>query len=168
MLQVCGRQEAIPALSKLLTDEELCEAATQALLSIGEEAVEPIRSALLSAPDRCRRTLAQAAGVLRDRQSTDTLRELLDDEDVDVRLIAGWGLANMADPGSIELLMKAAEVPYSYERIKATDHLLTLAENLTADGQEDEARHIYRHLERTRLDPLEKHIREMPTAAMGE
>ena len=34
-LQLCGRKEEIPALAKFLSDDKLCEPATQAMLAIG-------------------------------------------------------------------------------------------------------------------------------------
>ena len=55
-------------------------------------------------------------------------------EDREVRLAAVWGLANLADADSIGLLLKAADTEANYERIKATQACLLLAEKLTAAG----------------------------------
>ena len=165
-LQVAGGPEAVAALGKALTDEALCEPAAQALVAIGDGAAEPLRAALAKAQGKCRLTILQSLGALRDAASVSAFKEALADGDLDVRLAAAWALANVADPGSVDLLLEAAEAE-GWERIQATDACLTLAENLVAAGKKAEAAKIYTHLQNTRTDPSERHVREAAEKALG-
>lgn len=167
-LQVAGSKEATPALGKLLLDDDLCEYAAQALLAIKEGAVEQFRAALPKAAGKQTLPIIQALGVLRDTSSADTLKNLVTDKDRDIRLVAGWALANIGDAGSVDLLLKAADNDKEgFERIKATHACLLLAENLLAAGKKKEAARIYTHLRDTRTDPSERHIKEAATKGLA-
>ncbi len=165
-LQAAGGPEAVAALGKALSDEELCEPAAQALVAIGDGAAEPLRAALANAQGKCRLTILQSLGVLRDAASVNAFKEALADEDLDFRLAAAWALANIADPGSADLLLQAAEAD-GWERIQATDACLSLAENLAAAGKRAEAAKIYTQLQNTRTDPSERHVREAAERALA-
>ena len=158
-LQVAGGREVVPALGKLLHDEELCEPAAQALVAIGSGAATQLRNALPEAGGKCRLTIIQNLGVVRDRKSVGTLNRALGDEDRETRLAAAWALANIGDPRSVEALLKAAETQ-GWERIQATKACLLLAEKLLAADKKKEAVRIYAHLRKTRSDPDERYVRE--------
>jgi hypothetical protein len=185
-LQVAGGEEVAGALGKFLLDEELCEYAAQALLAPaasrlqskpagGDGAAEQLaalaagqlRDALPNAKGKCRLTVIQNLGVVRDRKSVDALKQVLGDEDRDIRLAAAWGLANIGDPGSVDVVLRAANVQYPYERIKATQACLLLAENLLAAGKKKDAMKIYAHLRDTRTDPAEQYLRELAEGALA-
>jgi HEAT repeat protein len=166
-LQVCGGREAVETLGKVLTDEELCEAAAQALVAIGRGAAEQLRNALPKVRGKCRLTVVQNLGVVRDERSVGSLREALGDEDREVRIVAGWGLANIGDGASADLLLKAADKSKGWERIQMTKSCLLLAERLLAAQDRNEAANIYRHLRRTRNDPSERYIKEAAEKALA-
>jgi hypothetical protein len=64
-LQLCGRDEEVPALARLLTDDRLCEPATQALLAIRSDAARSaLRKALTAAEGSRKITIGQAVDVL--------------------------------------------------------------------------------------------------------
>ena len=64
-LQLCGGEKEIPALAKFLTDENLCEPATQALLAIrGQAALAALREALPNVQGKQRATITQAVEIL--------------------------------------------------------------------------------------------------------
>jgi len=159
-LQVAGGPEAVPALGKLLLDDELCEPAAMALAAIGDGAAEQFRAALATARGKCRMTVIQNLGVLRDAQSVEALRQALADADREIRILAAWGLANIGDAGSVDLLLKSADTQ-GWERIQNTKSCLLLAERLAAAGKTAEARKIYQHLNATRTQPHERYIREV-------
>lgn len=159
-LQVAGGPEVVVALAPLLSDPELCEPAAQALVAIGTASAETLRRALPQAADCCRLTIAQALGVLRDTSSASALVGLLTSPDADTRLTALWGLARIADPSQADLIIKAADMATGYERIKATQACLLLAENLAAAGRRAEATRIYRHLLDTRTGDAEQYVRQ--------
>jgi len=163
-LQWAGRSEAVAALGKLLTDEELVEPASMALAAIGQDAAEQFRAALAKAQGKCRLNVIQGLGAVGDTRSVDALKKALGDPDREVRLAAGWGLARMADAGSVDLLIKAADVEPGWERIQATKHCLVLAENLLAAGKK---RKIYTHLRDTRTDPAETYLRLAAAKALA-
>jgi len=185
-LQVAGGEEVAGALGKFLLDEELCEYAAQALVAPaasrlrskpagGDGAAEQLaalaagqlRDALPNAKGKCRLTVIQNLGVVRDRKSVDALKQALGDEDRNIRLAAAWGLANIGDPGSVDIVLRAADVQDPYERIKAAQACLLLAENLLAAGKKKDAMKIYAHLRDTRTDPVEQYLRELAEGALA-
>jgi HEAT repeat protein len=166
-LQVTGDKGVAKALGKMLADEELCEYAAQALVAIGDGAARQLRSALDKAKGKCRVTIAQNLGVVRDVSSVRALRKCLSDPDCDVRLAAAWALARIGDAGSVALLLKAADVEPGWERIKATQACLVLAENLIAAKKKKDAAKVYAHLRDTRTDAKEKYVREAAEKALA-
>jgi hypothetical protein len=159
-LQVAGGKEVTSSLGKLLLDEELCEYAAQALLAIGNGAVEQFRQALPQASSKNRLTIVQSLGVLRDAASVSALKEAAADADSDIRQAAVWALANIGDASATDVVIKAAD-SQGYERIQATKACLLLAEKLLAAGRKPEPIQIYRHLRDTRTDASERYVREI-------
>jgi HEAT repeat protein len=165
-LQWAGGEEAVPALGKLLLDEELVEPATMALLAIRQGAAEQFRAALPNTKDKCRLNVIQALGDVKDVESIDSLKSALRDPDREVRLAAGWGLSRMGDAGSVDLLISESDARSGWERIQATKHCLVLAEQLAAADKKDLAGRIYIHLRDTRTDAEEQYVREAAERAL--
>jgi len=159
-LQWCGRPDEVPALARLLVDERLCEPATQALLAIGGAGARAaFRDALPKVKPKLRATMIKALGRLRDQKSADAIRRVVHDSDRDVRLVAMYALGNMGDPGSIDLLPKAAKAPPSYERDQATDAALLLGRRLAAVGNPKDAERIFGELLNAHQRPEDVHHR---------
>jgi HEAT repeat protein len=165
-LQWAGRREACPALGRLLCDEELSAPASMALVAIRDGAAEQFRAALAAAKGTCKLNVVQGLGAVGDRESASALLALLSDDDREIRLAAGWTLARMGDPGSVDALTKAAGVPDGWERIQATKHCLVLAEKLTAADKKSEAARIYAYLRDSRSEKHEKYIRDLAEKAL--
>lgn len=165
-LQVAGGKEVVATLGKLLLDEELCEPAAQALVAIGDGAAEQLRKALPKAKGKCRLTIVQNLGVVRDAQSVSELKKAASDEDPEIRIAATWALANIGDPESVDLLLKAANTE-GWERIQATKACLLLAEKLMTTGRKNEAIKIYTHLRDTRTDPAENYVCEVAKSRLA-
>jgi HEAT repeat protein len=157
-LQVAGGNDAVPALGKMLEDEELYEPAAQALVAIGDGAAEQMRNTLPKVNGKMKLTIIQNLGVLQDAESVDALKKALSDNDREIRLAAGWALANIGDAGSVDLLLKAADTEGTYERATATKACLLLAERLLEAGKKEPALKIYTHLRDTRSEPDEAYI----------
>jgi hypothetical protein len=157
-LQVAGGREAVESLGKLLSDEDLCEPAAQALVAIGDGAAEQLREALPKAKGKCRLTILQNLGVVGDSESVSALKSAISDEDREVRIVASWALANIGDAGSADVLQKAADKTEGWERTEATKACLLLAEKLIAAGKKNEAVVIYKHLRDTRTDAAERYV----------
>jgi len=165
VLQVAGGREVVGALGALLLDEELCEPAAQALVAIGDGAAKQLRDALPRAGGKCRLTIVQNLGVVRDVESVDALKKAITDEDSDVRIAAAWALANIGDPGSATVLLRPTDAQ-GWERIQMTKACLLLAENLRAAGKNSEAVKIYTHLRDTRTEPAESYVRDAAKKAL--
>lgn len=157
-LQVAGGKEVAAALGKMLQDDELYEPAAQALVAIGDGAAEQLRNALPKVKGKMKLTIIQNLGVVKDAESVSALRNALGDDDREVRLAAGWSLANIGDAGSADLLLKASDAEGTYERVKAAKACLLLAERLLEKGKKDTAVKIYKHLQSTRSGSDEAYI----------
>jgi len=158
-LQVAGSKEAAPALGKMLEDEELYEPASQAIVAIGDGAAEQLRNALPGAKGKAKLTIIQNLGVVRDAESVGALKNAVGDDDREIRLAAGWALANTGDAGSVDLLLKAANAEGTYERVTATKACLLLAERLLEAGKKEPAVKIYTNLRDTHSGPDKAYIR---------
>ena len=166
-LQVAGGKEAAPQIGKLLCDEELCEYAASALVAIGDGAGEQLRVALSEATGKCRLTIVQNLGVVRDAKAVASLKQIVSDTDRNTRLAALWALANIGDAGSVDILMKAADTKDAYERIKATQACLLLAERLLAANFKAEAVRIYTYLRDSRTEASERYVRDAVARALA-
>ncbi len=160
-LQSIGSDDAIKVLASYLSDDKLCDDVARALTAIGTNAAaSEFRKAFPKSTGKCRVTIAQNLGVLRDAKSAELLRGALRETDPDVRSTAGWALARIGDAQSADALIKAADSAQGNARAKATGIVLLLAENLATQGKKPEAARIYNHLLNTRTDPAEKYIRD--------
>jgi HEAT repeat protein len=166
-LQWAGRGEAVPALARLLTDEELADPAAMALVAIKDGSSEALRAALPQAQGHCRLVIVHSLAALGDPASADALKAALKDPDREVRLAAGAGLAKIGDAVAADLLLQAAGAAPGWERIQATKHCLVLAEKLLAAGKKQEAMKIYSSLRDSRSDPSEKYVRDLAEKALA-
>ena len=158
-LQLAGRDDAVPALGKLLGDAALCEPATQALLRIGTpKAKEALAAALPAATGPCRLTLIRAAGQTRARTAAKPLLADARSKDRTVRLAALHAIANIGDPSAADALAKAAEAESAYERARATAFYVLFARRLAEGGHAQDCARICRGLIRTRTEPRERNV----------
>jgi HEAT repeat protein len=155
-----GRGEATAALGKLLADEELCAPAAMALAAIRTGAAAEFRAAWPKARGDARRHIMDGLAGVAEPASAAILDEALLDDDREVRIAAAAGLASLGAADSADALLKSADASKGWERIQATRHCLVLAEKLAAAGDKRAARRIYEHLETTRGDASERHIRD--------
>jgi HEAT repeat protein len=158
-LQLVGGPEVAAILGGQLLDPTYGEDAALALVAVRTGAAEQFRAALGKATGKQRVTIVQALGRLRDAAAAEVLRPLMTDENRDVRLAAGWALAQIGDAASAESLLKAADAT-GYERVQATNSCLQLAENLVAAGKKADATRIYTRLFDTRTDASDSHVRD--------
>jgi HEAT repeat protein len=159
-LQLCGGPEQAPALGKLLRDEPFTDDAAMALLAIRAGAAAQFRAALADLVGPQRVAVIVALGTLRDAESLDALREAARrDPDPVARLEAAWALANLGDGASADTLLAVADDATGFDRTRATDACLLLAENLLAAGRKGQAAPIYQRLRDTRTDAADAHVR---------
>ena len=111
-------------------------------------------------------TIVQNLGVLKDALSAGELRKALKGSDREIRLAAGWALANIGDAGSAEQMCRAADTSKDWERIQHTKACLLLAERLAAAGKKNDAKKVYQHLRDSRKDSSESYVREAAANAL--
>lgn len=167
-LQVAGGREVVNALGKMLLDEDLCEPAAMALVTIRHGAAEQLRRALPHARGRKRLIFMQNLGSVRDSRSVSALREAIDDDQRDVRIAATWALGNIGDSASVRLLLNKVDRTEGWERIQAIKACLLLAERLLASGSKDAAAKIYVHLRDSCTNPSEQYVRDAAESALTE
>lgn len=162
-LQVAGTKAAAPAIGKHLLDDDLCEPAAMALVAIGDGAAEPLRDALPAAKGKNRATIAQALGVLRvppERKTVTAIQQCTADPLREVRTSAAWALANIGDPNSVDLLLKAAKAEDGWERILGAKACLLLGERLLEGGMKGVAFRLYMELRDAKRGTDEAYLAE--------
>lgn len=153
-LQLLGSRESVRALGQLLIDDDLCEPAATALVTIGADAADQFNAYLPRTKAACRLIIVQSIAALGTETALRTLRQLLQDPDAAVQSTAAWGLARLADAASVDTVLKVAAPPTC----------LLLAENLIAKNRKRDAIRIYQHLRDTRT---EKHLQQLATKALA-
>lgn len=160
-LQWAGRDEACPALGKVLLDEDVSDDAATALAGIGgERAASQLREAVDKAQGKARLNLMDALAALAEPKSAATFQKGLADSDREVRIAAAVGLAKLGQADSIEPLFKLADAAKGWERTQTTKACLVLAEKLAAAGKKSDAKRVYERLQKTRTDKTEQHVRD--------
>ena len=163
-LQLCGGKEVAAAVGAFLTSNELADDAAQALLAIREGAAEQFRAALPAVKDNptLRRNILHGLAQLGDKPSKEAFVAALVDKDEQTRLLALWGLAQLADPSTLADFLAAEAKETGFARTKAASLSIQLAEKLP----DAEATKIYHHLQSTRTGPEEKYLRDLAAAAL--
>jgi HEAT repeat protein len=145
-LQVAGRGESVPAISRFLKDESLCEPAAQTLVAVREGADAPLISALTGASRENRITILRALGALRSKASVEEVTKEAASADPAIRREALAALAEVGDPASEELLTSAVQSSPEGERDIASWNLLRYAERRAEAGDAASAARIARAL----------------------
>jgi hypothetical protein len=164
-IQFCAGEEAIPALAKFLTNDELAAFALAALETIGPASAPALRTALPNTKGRTQLGVILALGSLRDAAAAEAIRPFLRQGEGEHLLAAAWFAARVADADAVPALMNLPP-GQGFDRIKLNSACVLLAENLAKAGKKEDARTLYRHLRETRLEPTEAHIRDAAKRGM--
>jgi HEAT repeat protein len=158
-LQLAGKDEAVPALARLLPDPILCDPAAQALTRIGTPAaVEALVKALAEAKCGQRVSVITALGTLRAKAAAPTLLKDAASEDPPIRSAALYAVANLGDPAAASLLAKAADAASPYERSRCTSFYLLFASRRAEAGDKAACARICRELLKMRKAPRENGV----------
>lgn len=138
-LNLVASDVSIPILAEYLTDEDLCEPATQALLSIDHQIDGKVFfSAFPQAGKKNKETLIRALGRLQCKGTIALMSPYIDDEDVSMRKIVLAALANIGAPESYDKLLTAAQkVDFAYEATNAAEAFLRYANRLGEQNELD-------------------------------
>ena len=160
-LQWAGRDEACPALGKVLLDADLTDAAATALVAIGgARAASQLTAALAKAEGKARLNLIDALAELSEPGAADAFRDALTDHNQEVRIAAAVGLARLGEASAIDSLLEAADEAQGWERTQLIKACLVLAEQLAAAGKRADAKSIYERLKTTHTAINENHVRQ--------
>ncbi len=143
-LGLVGREHAVGALYRLLSDPELAEPARQAIQRIpGRRATEALLAALPHAPEKLKCGLIFALGSRRDVEAVPVLIALARDRNMAVRLAAVDVLGRIGDARAAGAIATAAMYGPDRQRRVAIDAALRLADVEMARANEAPARAIY-------------------------
>ncbi|HCN83508.1 MAG TPA: hypothetical protein DIT07_07770, partial [Sphingobacteriaceae bacterium] len=147
-LLIVGKDDAVAALSKYLTDENLSDPAAQALVKVKSlKANQALLQALQNSNGASQLSIIKALG---DSQYTDAAKPisaLVGKGDSKQDKVALDALANIADPSSESVLAHAAEkAGFKYDVSNATSAYLVYTQNLATKGNKVMAEHLVQNL----------------------
>ncbi|MBB5634548.1 HEAT repeat protein [Pedobacter cryoconitis] len=135
-LELVGDDSAISCLQGFLTDVQLADPAARALVKINSPAS---KSALLNglgkANGQAQQAIVNALGDSRLKEAAGPVNALVATADQDLKKVALYALANIADPSSEKIMTAEAEKSgFQYENTNATASALLYTEMLLKDG----------------------------------
>ena len=135
-LNLVGSDLSVQALKPFLHDKDLCEPATQALLSIrSEKAKAALLEALQEEHPNGNITLIKALGELRYQPATAVISQFVGSKNRKVQRVTLQTLANIGDPSSYKTLWNVARLTPQYDPTLAVSSFITYLGRL---GQEKE------------------------------
>lgn len=153
-----GKDDAVPCLTGFLTDDDLADPASRALVKINTPASKAaLLSALVKSAGPARLSIIESLGDSRYQAAAQPIQTLIAAEtNAELLKVALYALANIADPSSAPVLASAADKSgYGYDYTNATAVYLTYAEQLLKNGNQTLAEKIAKQiLEKTATDQL--------------
>ncbi|MHB8973227.1 MAG: HEAT repeat domain-containing protein [Pirellulaceae bacterium] len=143
-LAVFGTQNAVPALAKLLTNEELSSWARIALEAIPDPAADAaLREATGKVQGRLLIGVINSIGVRRDPLAVDGLAQRLGDADPEVAAAAAVALGKIGDAAATKILEQALATAAAPVRCAVAEGCISSAERLLASDNAVEAVRLY-------------------------
>ena len=165
-LRILGTAGSVPALARLLPDENLSHMARFALERIEDPAAgAALRSALPKVSGALKAGVAGSLGARRDTAAVPSLMELLAAEDAAVVTAVAAALGAIATPEAASALTAAVEKAPATARAALIDGALRAAEALEAAGKEAEATAVYKALAG---DDLPEHVKLAVSRGLSE
>lgn len=146
-LSIIGTEEAVPTLTKMLSDEKSYDIAFYALQRIPDPAVDiALRDALPKAERKVKIGIINSLGERRDVNAVGQLDQLVYDADPQIALSVATALGKIADNGAMESLKKARSKTTGELRSRVLDAYLRCADNLLDLGNAVQAASVYRDM----------------------
>ena len=138
-LNLVACDASIPVLKKFLTDETLCEPATQALLSMGrEKAAAAILEVLKEIAPSANVTLIKALGEMQYKPAAPVITQFVGNKNINVQRVSLQALARIGDPASYKTLWSvASQVTTAYEPSMTLSSFLVYLDRLGEEGEKD-------------------------------
>lgn len=136
-LNLVGSDKSVNSIKKYLENAELTEPVAQTLVVIGSEnAAVALFENFPRASEEGKTTLTKALGELRYEPALRAITVVAGSENADLRKVALGALANIGNPESYKLLLKAAQdVDFKYEKTNAAEAFLVYADRLAEKGE---------------------------------
>ena len=167
-LAVFGSKDAVPALAKLLNDEQLISWAHIALEAIpGPEADEALRKAMGTLKGRSLVGVINSIGVRRDTKAVAALTERLKDNDEQVAVAAAAALGKIGDETATKTLRASLAGGSDAVRSAVAEGCISCAERLLAAGKASDAAAIYEQV-RTAKVPKQRVIEATRGAILAQ
>ncbi len=136
-LQFSGTGNVVPSLGKFLTHDFLCEPAVQVLVSIkSPESEEELLKALGKSSGANQITLVKALGDLGSIKALDEIKKLAVSEQIELRKVSLYALANSGTPDGEKILFEAAnKTGFQYEQTGATQSYMLFIKRTGEAGE---------------------------------
>jgi HEAT repeat protein len=141
-LKTIGTAHSVPALAKLLHDEELSHMARHALeANDSPEAVKALIGAIDKAPKKIKIGIISSLGARGNGVPVAPLAKALADKDADISAAGALGLGAIGSSEAVKALGSAKV--NDTNKIAVCDAMVQCAENMLAHGKKSEAKAIY-------------------------
>jgi len=148
-LSIIGTEQSVPALAKMLVDEETSDMARYALERIPGSAVDDaLRGSLRKARGNVRIGIINSLGQRRDKKAVRNLSRILGRPDQETAIAAAAALGRIADSKATETLAEAKNKAEGKLLSAVLDAYLKCADKLVADGNKIKAMVIYKELQK--------------------
>jgi HEAT repeat protein len=163
-LSIIGTEKSIPALAKMLTDEEASDMARFALERIPAEAVnEALRQALSKTSGKTKVGIINSLGARSDSKAVAALDKLMYETEPMIAEAAISALGKIASAEATQSLATAKDKVSDKLKAVALDAYLKCADKLIAQGKKTQALAIYKELQK---EGLPKPIRTAAVTGM--
>ncbi len=135
-LEIIGSDDAVVALQPYLTDANLADQASRAMVKINTNSAKlALLNALPKANGNAKLSIIGALGDSKAQEAINEINQLAINNDENTRKVALYALAYIASPSSEEILANAAaKVGYQFENTNATANYLIYATELLKNG----------------------------------
>jgi hypothetical protein len=147
-LLIVGKDDAVPALAKYLSDENLSDATAQALVKVNSTAAnQALLQALPNSTGNSQLSIIKALGNAHYTDAAKPISAFVGKGDIKQDKVTLEALADIADPSSETVLTQAAEkAGFKYDVSNATNALVVYTQNLAAKGNKVIAERIAQNL----------------------
>ena len=142
-----GTADSVPAIAKLLLDEQTADMACYAIgQNPSAEAGKVLREAMDKAPPKVQVRIINLLGDRRDSESVESLGKRIFSADMEIADAAVAALGKIGGDQARKILVETRDKGSPELRLAATDAYLRCAEHLVAEGKKEQAVVIYKEL----------------------
>lgn len=156
-LQLVGTDFTVNAMRGYLADDRLCDDAIRCVVTIASRAgtldnlfpglhsKEVLYEALKAASGVNRIAIVKALGELKDSKSVKDILKLTTTDDVDLKMVSLWALANIGDKSVEKVLLKDLAAAKDFKKAKLSSYYILYAQRVAENSMRKSSR-IYRNI----------------------